>query len=57
MAALEQRIAVLEREMNELGAAMETVGGDFERLQTLSADYAKAERDLNAAWAEYETLA
>jgi ATP-binding cassette subfamily F protein 3 len=57
MAALEQRIAGLEREMSELGAAMETVGGDFERLQTLSADYAKAERNLNAAWAEYETLA
>ena len=52
----EARIATLERKLSELNWEMEVHGADYERLRPLMAEYAKIEKDLEAAWAEIERI-
>ncbi len=56
MAATEKRIEDLERRLHELNWQMESAGSDFAKIQTLSAEYAKAESELADAWAEFEKI-
>jgi ATP-binding cassette subfamily F protein 3 len=55
--AAERRIEVLEKRLSELSWAMEAAGSDFARVQALAGDYARVERDLADAWAEFERIA
>jgi ATP-binding cassette subfamily F protein 3 len=57
MAAAEKRIEDLEHRLHELNWQMESAGSDFAKIQTLSAEYAKTERDLADAWSEFEKIA
>jgi ATP-binding cassette, subfamily F, member 3 len=57
MAAAEKRIEDVERKLHELNWQMENAGSDFAKIQTLSAEYAKAESELADAWAEFEKIA
>ncbi|HQV27327.1 MAG TPA: ABC-F family ATP-binding cassette domain-containing protein [Thermoflexales bacterium] len=52
----EARIATLERKLSELNWEMEVHGADYEKLRPLMAEYAKIEKDLEAAWAEIERI-
>ena len=55
--AIEQRIQNLEGQLAELSRQMERAGSDYARLQALGEAYRAAERELAAAWAEFEKLA
>jgi prefoldin subunit 5 len=54
--AAENRIAELEKQLNELSWQMESVGNDFVKLQTLSDNYKKTEEALEQAWSAFENL-
>jgi len=55
--AIEQRIQNLEGQLAELSRQMERAGSDYARLQKLGEAYRATERELAAAWAEFEKLA
>jgi ATP-binding cassette subfamily F protein 3 len=57
MAEVERRIEQLEKRLTELNFEMEAAGSDYARIQSLSADYQKAETDLAKAWEEFEQVA
>ncbi|MCS7056922.1 MAG: ABC-F family ATP-binding cassette domain-containing protein [Thermoflexales bacterium] len=57
LTAIEQRIQALEAQLEALAAEMQQAGGDFARVQALGEAYRQAERELAAAWSEFEALA